>query len=185
MSGKSVIFGTAGNATSASSLRLVPCRHQINERYQDRRRYFSVAAGCIAALGSAPVGWPSPFEPPSPNFSLFCGDGTKCPLARYGATDPYCRDQTSGFHICRRRSCTNLSQRSSHNEVHLRTTELRLARMSRRTQRDQTMNTSRWLLCGELFDRQISSAHYGSSTKRHQNPLTAGLTNAWPNSGQI
>jgi len=28
----------------------------------------------------------------------------------------------------------------------------------------------RWLRCAELFDRQISSAHYGSTTKRHRKP---------------
>ena len=43
----------------------------------------------------------------------------------------------------------------------------------------------RWLRCAELFDRQSSSAHYGSSTKttaRTRSQL--GLTNAWPNRGR-
>ena len=89
--------------------------------------------GRADACSRAEVGWPSPSEPLSPSLIsrfLRCGDGTKCPLARYGATDPYYRDRTC--HICRRRGRSNLSQRSSHHEVHLRTTELRLARTFRR-----------------------------------------------------
>ena len=54
MSGKSVIFGIAGNATGVSSSRLVSCRHQVNERYQDGGRYFSVAVGRIGFQQNAP-----------------------------------------------------------------------------------------------------------------------------------
>jgi hypothetical protein len=62
-----------------------------------------------------------------------CGNRSEqneCHLARYGPADPYYRIRTC--HICRRRCCTILSQHSCHHEVHLRTTEVRLARTFRR-----------------------------------------------------
>src|SRR5262249_35140666 len=101
------------------------------------------------------------------------GDGTKCHLARYDVAHPYYRDRTC--HICRRRGPHQLSQRSSHHEVHLRTTELRLLERSHATQRDQMMNTSEKFLrfaaeCEFMASSRTMSAHCGSSTKRHQKP---------------
>ena len=48
--GAPVIFGTAGNAVAVSTFWSCFLRDQVNEKYDDKRRYFPVAAGRIGPV---------------------------------------------------------------------------------------------------------------------------------------